>query len=94
MKTIDIKVEFIDGPCFKFVCGKTEEDNEASKDKSPSAELIQPALSIKDRFRISDAAYHELHMLDEKLPSLYWLKPERKRLSSAVTIIEPFPVSN
>ena len=94
VKTIDINVEFFAGPSLKFVCGKTEEENEESKNKSPSAELIQRALSIKESFRISDAAYHELHMLDEKLPALYWLKPERKRLSSAVSIIEPFPVSN
>ena len=51
-------------------------------------------IGIKDKFKISDPAYHELHIVVNELPSrLYYLKQERERLSSAFTILEPFPVS-
>lgn len=41
---------------------------------------------VKDRFRISDDALHELHMVRSVLPSKHMLVEERKRLNTVVPI--------
>ena len=65
----------------------------ANKRKTPDEEVVKRVIGIKDKFQISDAAYHELHMISSELPSLHYIKPERQRLALAFTILEPFPAS-
>ena len=35
----------------------------ANKRKTPDEEVVKRVIGIKDKFKISDAAYHQLHMI-------------------------------
>eukprot|EP00058_Branchiostoma_floridae_P022056 XP_002607546.1 hypothetical protein BRAFLDRAFT_106495 [Branchiostoma floridae] len=61
---------------------------EAHKDLTPEEKrLIQMWLRVKDKFNISDSAYHEVRMLGgDKVPPLYKMVEERKEQSSLIPI--------
>ena len=60
---------------------------------SDSVSTPELALFVKDRFGLSDSAYHELCMICEQLPRLYKLKQLSKLLNSQWDI-KPCPDNN
>ena len=55
-------------------------------------ETLQQLIFIKDRYRISDAALHEIHMLYSQIPPKNQICDERKRLSGTIPIQGPVEV--
>ncbi len=51
-------------------------------------EKLQQLIALKDRFRISDACLHEMHMLFPQIPPKNQVVAERKRLSTTIPIQE------
>ena len=60
-------------PVESDMCLKWE--NEEIEDKY----VAQQFLAIKDKYRISDEAFHELHMIGKAIPSKNKLQEEKKR---------------
>lgn len=56
------------------------------QDKLDNRSLVQKVLVVKDRYRISDDALHELHMIGSTIPSKHHIVDERKRLNSVIPI--------
>lgn len=67
----------------KSVNSVLEDDNlKQQKD----LKLIQSVIHIKDKYRISDEAFHELHMLGASIPSKNNIVLEKKRLNSTLEL--------
>ena len=49
-------------------------------------EVTQQFLMIKDKYRISDEAMHELHMVKHPVPSKNQIQDERQRLNTVIPI--------
>ena len=50
-------------------------------------EILNSVLSVKDKFALSDKAYHELAQVTKKLPRLHQLKSREKELNSKQQIV-------
>jgi hypothetical protein len=73
-----------DGPKMKYETLKLD-NNEENQSSSCLGKLV----AIKDRYRISDKAYHELRMLfKSEMPSLLQVKREQARQSTTVDITQ------
>ena len=94
---VKIENEFDNGRKKEFY-SRTPEVTETNamlnyQEKLNDKELAQQVLMLKDRYRISDDALHELHMIGSVLPSKNIIQEERKRLSS-VTSVHVYPGVN
>lgn len=58
------------------------------EDTVPVESKVNFALRIKDKFCLSDEAYHELSFLSKDIPQLYKLKMESSSLNSSFDICE------
>ena len=87
--SIKVELEFHNGKK-KYFYPRTlaSDDNSELKysNRINDTDIIQQVLMVKDRFRISDDALHELHMVRSVLPSKHLLVEERKRLNIVVPI--------
>ena len=87
--------------CITLVHSKTSEmealDLESGEYKKPEStstvSVPEFALFIKDRFVLSDSAYHEFCMICEQLPRLCRLKELSRHLNSQWDI-KPYPDNN
>ena len=68
---------------------ETDKENDylkVEKDEEKLLKLTQDILRVKDRYRISDAAMHELRMVCNALPSKNRLQDERSRQNTVLPI--------
>ena len=91
IKRVKVEVEFDSGTILSFCprqgeAGKENTYLNAEKDERKLRQLTQDILRVKDRFRISDTAMHELHMVCKALPSKNRLQDERNRLNTVIPI--------
>ena len=63
------------------------------KRKTDDAKVLTQLLFIKDKYGISDAAIHELHMLFPSIPPLNVIKEKRKEMSQKVPVKDVDDVS-
>ena len=91
IKRVKVEVEFDSGTVLSFCPRKEETDKEndylkVEKDEEKLLKLTQDILRVKDRYRISDAAMHELRMVCNALPSKNRLQDERSRQNTVLPI--------
>lgn len=67
-------------------------ENEGVK-KSQDLAVIQQVIAVKDKFRISDEALHELHMIGSIIPSKLAINAEKFRLNITLEIMSHPTVS-
>lgn len=88
--SVKVELEFDNGKKKSF--SPLSKQNEEGSDqlryekKLNDKSLVQKVLVVKDRYRISDDALHELHMLNSVIPSKNKIVEERKRLNSVLPI--------
>lgn len=61
--------------------------------KSQDLAVIQQVIAVKDKFRISDEALHELHMIGSIIPSKSAINTEKYRLNTTLEIMSHPTVS-
>ena len=91
IKRLKVEMEFDSGTILSF-CPKQSRQGKGNaflnveKDEEKLRQLTQDFLRVKDRYRISDAALHELHMVCSSMLSKNRIQDERCRLNSVIPI--------
>lgn len=67
-------------------------ENEGLKN-AKDLDVIQKVIAVKDKFRISDEALHELHMIGSIIPSKSAINEEKIRLNTTLEIMSHPSVS-
>lgn len=68
------------------VTGTVTNRDEGSQEQSLNLFQIEQILYLLDRFAVSDECYHELSMIDEKLPRSYLIKRTRARINDSIIL--------
>lgn len=74
IKSVKVTLQLESGTTMTFYPRQgSDEDNSVLEDdnlkQQKDLKLIQSVIHIKDKYRISDEAFHELHMLGASIPS-------------------------
>lgn len=91
VKSVKVSLEFDTGTQLSFFPRKgSDRDNTTLEDETvktiQDVKNVQRVIAIKDKYRISDEALHELHMLMVAIPSKNKIQEERKRLNSTLEL--------
>lgn len=94
VKSVKVSLEFDTGTQLSFFPMKgSDRDNTTLEDETvktiQDVKNVQRVIAIKDKYRISDEALHELHMLMVAIP----IQEERKRLNSTLELFSHPTVS-
>ena len=97
VKKVNVELMFEGGKVMKFSPKDQENDEKSSLEWRNAAAIdikdVQRVLAIKDKYRLSDEALHELHMLRTPIPPKNVLKDEQNRLNSAFPLFQSAIVS-
>lgn len=91
IKSVKVTLQLESGTTMTFYPRQgSDEDNFVLEDdnlkQQKDLKLIQSVIHIKDKYRISDEAFHELHMLGASIPSKNNIVLEKKRLNSTLEL--------
>ena len=91
VKRVKVELEFDSGTVLTFcprqsMQGKENAFLNVEKDEEKLRKITRELMCVKDRFRISDAALLELHMVCNSIPSKNRIQDDRQRLNSAIPI--------
>lgn len=91
LKSVKVTLQLESGTTMTFYPRQgSDEDNSVLEDdnlkQQKDLKLIQSVIHIKDKYRISDEAFHELHMLGASIPSKNNIVFEKKRLNSTLEL--------
>nr|XP_011426297.2 uncharacterized protein LOC105327491 [Crassostrea gigas] len=92
ISSIKVQFNFDNGHVLSFFPRKVSPDENASLEdegvkKSQDLAVIQQVIAVKDKFRISDEALHELHMIGSIIPSKSAINTEKYRLNTTLEIM-------
>lgn len=92
VSSIKVQFNFDNGQVLSFFPRKVSPDENASLEnecvkKSQDLAVIQQVIAVKDKFRISDEALHELHMIGSIIPSKSAINAEKFRLNTTLEIM-------
>lgn len=98
ISSIKVQFNFDNGHVLSFFPRKVSPDENASLEdegvkKSQDLAVIQQVIAVKDKFRISDEALHELHMIGSIIPSKSAINTEKYRLNTTLEIMSHPTVS-
>lgn len=98
VKSVKVSLEFDTGTQLSFFPRKgSDRDNTTLEDETvktiQDVKNVQRVIAIKDKYRISDEALHELHMLMVAIPSKNKIQEERKRLNLTLELFSHPTVS-
>lgn len=91
VKSVKVSLEFDTGTQLSFFPRKgSDRDNTTLEDETvktiKDVKNVQRVIAIKDKYRMSDEALHELHMLMVAIPSKNKIQEEQKRLNSTLEL--------
>lgn len=91
IKSVKVTLQLESGKTMTFYPRQgSDEENSVLEDdnlkQQKDLKLIQSVIHIKDKYRISDEALHELHMLGASIPSKNNIVLEKKRLNSTLEL--------
>ena len=93
---VKVELSFESGNSMSFKPRKADKTSDAlewERKERENKQLVQQCLIIKDKYRISDEAMHELHMLKQVIPSKNQIQDERQRLNTVLPIYQHEDVS-
>lgn len=98
ISSIKVQFNFDNRHVLSFFPRKVSPDENASLEdegvkKSQDLAVIQQVIAVKDKFRISDEALHELHMIGSIIPSKSAINTEKYRLNTTLEIMSHPTVS-
>ncbi|XP_062619871.1 uncharacterized protein LOC134281418 [Saccostrea cucullata] len=92
VSSIKVQLNFNNGQVLSFFPRKVSPhengtlENEGLKN-AKDLDVIQKVIAVKDKFRISDEALHELHMIGSIIPSKSAINEEKIRLNTTLEIM-------
>ena len=92
VSSIKVQFNFNNGQILSFFPRKvsshenTALENEGAKN-SKDLSVIRQVIAVKDKYRISDEALHELHMIGAVIPSKTVINTEKNRLNTTLEIM-------
>ncbi len=92
IKNFKVQLEMEGGESLSFTVGDDQQDVGEEEEMEHSTHLLN-VIAIKDKFRISDEALHEIHMLNKPIPPKNQIQEEKQRLNGVIPIKEADGVS-